>query len=400
MKIKKIFLKLTLLLLLCGVLLNLPAQANKIDIHFWYSIPPEYSPLMSRLIEEFNQKKAYYNVIPRNFESQEELFNALMKGDEVPNVALINAGWQSTLVNTGRIEMLEDIMDKVGSTLKVIFKMDTFKSILKTAYYKDKIWSMPFYAVNYAILYNPDILKTYKLKAPPKTWAELLEVGKKIKKNGGYVITIPANSDVRELGRIFASFLMQYGGDLSDSGAEEYAKVMSFYSDLVNKHNICAIEDINTDKVLMFIGDAQDYLDYKRKGVNLKAAPMLKHNKRASYIDAYNLVIFKSDKLDPMKAWNFIYWISEFQRSLIWSLETPYLPAHKQVTLSPGYFQFLQDNPDMRVFLSELKVGNTETDLYNYEVSIKKIGESFKMVIRGSKNPSEGSHSAKSATEK
>lgn len=388
---KNVFLKITavfiLIILIAGTQYVKPlcAAPAKTKIEFWFSLPHQYLPVMEELIKKFNEEKIYYNVVIRNFEDPSVLLEKLKTGQALPDVAIINAGWQKELIEKGKIENVEDVMDKVGSTLKVVFKMDTFPALLAASIYNDKIWSVPFYAVNQAVLYNPQFLRANKLKVPPKTWDDLLKLGKKISKDGVYSFTIPSDLEDREIARVFASFLSQLGGDLSTSSVGEYEKAMSFFNDLINKYKICSFEEINPDRVVMFVGDPEEYLALKNKGVILKAAPFFATKTRASFFDLYSLVVLKKEKRDPMKIWNFVYWLSEFQQSLAWSLATPYLPAHKQVTLSPEYFQYLQDNPEIAVFLKELAVGKTETDFDNYEDMIKKIGKDFRMLISGSK---------------
>lgn len=376
--------KLCIFLLLI-VLLFSPAYAAKTKINFWFCVPQIYLPVIEELIQKYNEEKPYYQIVPRNFETPELLLEKLSMGNVHPEVAIIDAAWQKELVLKNKIENVEDVMNKIGTSLKVVFKMDTFPALWNASVYEDKIWTVPLYVSNRAILYNPQILKNNKMKAPPKTWEDFIKTGAKISKNGVYALTIPSDVNDKEAGFIFDSFLMQTGGNLSNLNGSNYEKAIRFCSDIINKHKICSTDSIDPNSTAMFIGKIEDYFNYKNSGMNLKAAPMLKGSSAGSYFNLYNMAVFTNIKVDPMKVWNFVYWFSEFPQATIWALKTPYLPANKQVTLSPEYFQYLQDNPEVYVFIKELSVGKTETGLNNYETVMSAIGKDFKMVMSGNK---------------
>lgn len=391
--------KLCIFLLLMTFLFS-PANAAKVKINFWFSVPQAYLPVMQELINKYDEEQPYYQVVPRNFETPELLLEKLSHGTVHPEVAIIDAAWQKELISKNKIENVEDVMNRIGTSLRVVFKMDTFPALWNASIYQDKIWTVPLYVSNRAILYNPQILKSIKLKVPPKTWEDFIKVGAKISKSGVSALTIPLDIDDKEAGFIFGSFLMQAGGSLSNLSDSDYEKAMRFCSDIINKYKICSTDQVDPNSTAMFIGRIEDYFNYKNRGVILKAAPMFKGKSSGSYFNLYNMAVFTNIKVDPMKVWKFVYWFCEFPQSSTWVLKTPYLPANKQVTLSPNYFQYLQDNPEVAVFIKELASGKTEMGLNNYESVMSAIGKYFKMVISDNKTIEEALQETKATVEK
>lgn len=362
----------------------------KTTINFWYSIPEEYNVHMKKLVENFNEEHQYYHVIVKNFKGPKELKDAL-DGGNLPDVAIIDACWQNELAMSEKIIPVEDLMNNAGSTLKVVLKMDTFPTLWESCIYNGSLWSLPYYALNQALIYDSVLLREKKIKFPPKSWSDIVKHGKALtsSEDGQWGFFVPLNSSSEEVAHYFQSFLWQAGGEICDSqgklsiNSPTAVKTLNFLRDLVKKHKISPENFYeNPQKVAMRLGTSEDFLKLKKRGCDVKVAPLPKNKESVNFMQLSSLVVFKgSKKVEPSKCWYFIYWLSEFPQASFWSLNTPYLPANRQVTLSPEYFEYLENNPEIRVYLAQLKNSRISHNIPGYDEVLVKIGDKVKIVL-------------------
>jgi ABC-type glycerol-3-phosphate transport system substrate-binding protein len=77
----------------------------------------------------------------------------------------------------------------------------------------------------------------------------------------------------------------------------------------------------------------------------------------------------------------------EFASDLKWTLATPYLPANKQVTLSPGYFEYMNKYPGIKTFLAQLKNSRVSFQDERKDQVMCILGENIKSAIKGQISP-------------
>jgi len=96
---------------------------------------------------------------------------------------------------------------------KIIADTNYFEGIWKTNFIGDDLYGIPWYVDTRVLFYRADILKKAGYPSPPKTWAELYDASKKIKKMYGekdkYAFFIPTNEWVP-----YIVFGLQAGADL------------------------------------------------------------------------------------------------------------------------------------------------------------------------------------------
>jgi multiple sugar transport system substrate-binding protein len=93
------------------------------------------------------------------------------------DVVLYDVIWPANFAENG---VLVDVTDKLGS----IDKSQIFDGAWATVTYQDKYYGMPWILDTKYLYYNTEMLEKAGIKAPPKTWAELIEQAKIIKDKG------------------------------------------------------------------------------------------------------------------------------------------------------------------------------------------------------------------------
>lgn len=360
---------------------------------FWYALPQEHNSLMTHLISEFNKEKPYHTITARNFKSQQELYSALLDGKETPDVALIDASWQEELIKSGKIVSVEDQMLKIASSIRVVAKMDTYKPLWNSCVSGEKLWTMPYFAINHALMYNPEMFKSKAITKPPVTWADLVDMGKKLTDpaSGSWGFYIPMSGTPKEVAYLYQIFLWQAGGEIFNPeelkvmyNSEFGQKALQFWVDVIHTHKIAPsrpLEDLS--RVAMLVGTPKELLNASRKGVNFKVVSWPTKKKMVGDIEVTSVAIFKNSPERVEKMWHFVYWLTEFPQGLKWTLATPYLPANRQVTLSPGYFEYLEKNPGLRTFLALLDKGYAKPGIKNYERVMNDLGEKICEALSG-----------------
>jgi multiple sugar transport system substrate-binding protein len=362
---------------------------------FWYCISPEHEHLMTELLAEYNKEKPHQVMVARNFRAPRELYSALMEGKETPDVALIDSSWMEELVNKGKLEAVEDQMLKIASSIRVVAKMDTFKPLWNSCVMNEKLYIMPYYAVNHAFMYNPAFFKDKGITKPPVCWGDIVEMGKKLTDSGtgtwGYYI--PLSAQPKDLAYLYEIFLWQAGGDVYSPTELKVAydsefgqKALQFWVDVIHKHKIAPSRPLaDLSKVGMLLGTPKDFLESSKKGVNFKVVSWPIKNKQVGDIEITSVAIFKSSPERMEKLWQFTYWLTEFPQASKWALQTPYLPANKQVTLSPMYFEYLQKYPGIRTFIALLEKGCAKPGMkdWDYETIMGDLGEKISEALSG-----------------
>lgn len=386
MKSNRCFILLGFLFALLGLCFEGQArqmEPGKTIIHFWYSLPSKYENLMKELVAEYNGRHPYLEVRTRNFELRRELQEHLKEGSDLPDIALINPLWQEELITRGRLVPVEDLMLRVGTSIKVVAKMDTFGSLWRGCEKDGKLWTLPYFAVNHAFLYNRDLFASREITGPPACWGEVVALGKRITSPeagiwGFYPTISPEN--IVDIYRIFASS----PGKMQKIWTLQGQKVLEIWVDMVNKYKISPFEEPeDPGKVAMFIGTTEDLLKAHKNGVRLHAARLPGIRGEIEDLEITSVAILKHSTVGLDKLWHFAYWLTEFPQELRWSLATCYLPANKQVTLSAGYFNFLSEVPAMRVFLKILESPKSRPSESVSDAVNKNLGDRLRLALKG-----------------
>jgi multiple sugar transport system substrate-binding protein len=110
--------------------------------------------------------------------------------------------------------------------------------------FKGKIYAVPNRRDNFAIFYNKDLFQAAGISKFPETIDELVEVGKKLTKDGVSGISL-VGADHPQTTTQFLSFMLMFGNtmfstDFTKSVMNEpsAAQAAKFYADLVNVHKI------------------------------------------------------------------------------------------------------------------------------------------------------------------
>ena len=81
--------------------------------------------------------------------------------------------------------------------------------------------------------------------------------------------------------------------------------------------------------------------------------------KSATVVGGEYLAIFKQSA-HPEEAWKFIKWMIQPQIQAFWSIKSGYLPIRHAVLKVPEFQNYLDENPNFRVFVEQMEVGQAQ----------------------------------------
>ncbi len=383
---KKLFLTVALMVYLLSTAVY--SQDYAFNITFWYFLPEKQSEILNTVVQSYREKHPNIGITLKRFESGSALHSALVKPTEtLPDIALIDSSWQKELIAADKMVPVEDAM---LPAVKVVAKMDTYKPLWNACTYDGKLWSMPYFAFNRALVYNPKMFQEKKITKPPTNWKELLEIADKLSDpaKGIYGFYVPVNDSDKDLAYFYQIFLLQAGGAAYNPETEglngEFAERALYYLyDLVNTHKVSPDGKSNIDKykTAMFIGTPNDILEAKKQGVELKVVRWPITSKFAGDIDVASFAVMNKPGVNAEQAWGLIYHLVEFPQLSKMVVDIPVFPSNKQVTLSPQYFEYLERHPALRTFMALLDKGNVKPSITNYEFTMSEFGKAMKEAL-------------------
>jgi multiple sugar transport system substrate-binding protein len=148
----------------------------------YFTAPADATGTTSKLISQFNEKnKGEYKVIFREGSSDtgerlNKLRTQLQAGGEELDVILGDVIWTAELAASGWIS---DLSDRFPESRQQEFLPGSVEAII----YNGKPYAMPWYTDTGLLYYRKDLLKESGYDSSPKTWNELKQMTRKVRRD-------------------------------------------------------------------------------------------------------------------------------------------------------------------------------------------------------------------------
>ncbi|WBB53499.1 sugar ABC transporter substrate-binding protein [Verrucosispora sp. WMMD573] len=167
-------------------------------------------------LDKFEQQtgiKVNVEVVPWS-----DLLNRLLAAattGQGPDVVNIGNTWSASLQATGALVEFDDAtLDKVGGKDRFV------PAALAAAGAPDKPpAAVPLYSLAYALYYNKQSFADAGITAPPTTWEEVAEVGRKLTGDGKWGLAVEGANPSENAHHAF-TFAQQYGGEWFDAAGK------------------------------------------------------------------------------------------------------------------------------------------------------------------------------------
>ena len=205
------------------------ALSGDVRISGWSSTPTEDALLQDSITAFMAANpnvKVKWEPIAKDYETV--LKTNLAAGTEA-DVFYGDIGWIDSLMKTGKLLALDDLMAKTGTK-----KSDFVTTLIDAFSYQGKVYGIPKDFNTLGLVYNKDLFKAAGVAEPTNdwTWTDLSAAAKKLTTGGVVGLSLPADA------ARFMPFLWQAGGDLANINNAAGQAATDFYTGFEAKDSV------------------------------------------------------------------------------------------------------------------------------------------------------------------
>lgn len=307
-----------------------------------------------------------------------------------PDVSQMGTTWMPEFAAMDALLPLDDRLAADPDVHKDAF----FPGAWKTVEYGGRVLGLPWYVETRCLYWRKDVLASVGYDRAPRTWEELVDVGRKLlARPHGFPISLPWN-DAQTL----LVFAWQGGGRvLDDRGVAAvtepgFRRGLAFYAELF-KEGISPLGkagDLDPDQAFT---DEQGTLPFVISGpwsmhrmrelapereANWEIAPLPSGEQSASFLGGCDLVIFRGAK-NPDLAWEFVRFCSLKSTQVEWFKLSSALPSRPDAWTDSE----LAGNVRLRAFGEQLKTAQPTPMVPEWEQIADAIGREMEKAVRG-----------------
>ncbi|MHB1413683.1 MAG: ABC transporter substrate-binding protein [Chloroflexota bacterium] len=350
-----------------------PAAAQKVKLQWIEWITPEISEeKMQGVLNAFYQSEEGKSIeverLAMPYAQIHDKVVALNLANTVPDILNMNAPWVVEFAEQGVLEPLNPYLEKEGKDWVANLVQGPMQQ------WKGNTYLVPLTSIPFLLYYNEKKLADAGFSAPPKTWAEVEQMGPKLTdpaKNtycyaSGMAATSPYNGASIE---IFPLIYQSNDTVMKDSkcnlGSPAAAKALKFWIKLVNDLKIYApgvLTNIEKDKLEAF-GAEQTALMWsnvahvtvvEQRNPNLKfgLAPLPEGDTFGTVLTGWNTSMAKNGK-NKEATWQFIRWLTGPEGNAKMTIAAKHLPGNTKADVS----EMFKADPRLKVPVDILAKG-------------------------------------------
>lgn len=375
-------------------------KGDEVTLTFWHSLVSSSVPALEELLQKFEDEnpgikiKAQY--IPSGNSMLYKLVTAVQSGT-TPDISWIYAGSYKDLAEADAIYPMDHFINGENGISEEELN-DFYEALYPLSTWKDVRYSLPMEATNFGLVYNKKMFEEAGLTHPPRDWNEFYEYSKKLsvdKNNDGKLeragVLLPVYPAAGALGGFmvwqWVPFLWQAGGYVvneeqtqslfnSDAGIQALELWQKIYTELnlgsfTADHSVAFASGL---AAMMFDGpwNLPQY-EETLKNIDWAVAPLPEGIvQKATNAGGEFLVIFKDTEY-PEEAWQFVKWIIKPETQAFWSMKSGYLPVRKSVLDVPEYQEFLDEHPNLKVYVEQMEFAKARRPLDYHGIQIDKF---------------------------
>jgi multiple sugar transport system substrate-binding protein len=316
-----------------------------------FSMGADTTGTMQPLIDKFNKQskdfKVQYREMPTDtgayFDKLRTQFQAgggdidVIGADVIWPVQFAASGW------------LLDVTDRFSKSAQSEFLSGPIQSLE----YDGKIYGVPWYTDAGLLYYRVDLLEKSGYSEPPKTWAELEEMGLKTAQDQGIDNAFVFQGDQYEGGVCDGlEYIWTHGGNVLDPAdpskvvvdSPEAIEGLTTEQNLVKNgvapEAVATYTETETDPAFLgnravfarnwpymySLAGTEDYPDVKPEQIEVAPLPVAPGNGLASALGGWNMLINATTDM-PDEAWEFVQWITAEEQQKWRALKASLLPT-------------------------------------------------------------------------
>lgn len=359
--------------------------SKKIEISFYHAMGQQKQAVMESIATKYSaaMKKQYGVDVVVNFSNQgnydtlrKTIAASIAAGDQ-PTVAQTYPDHVSLYLEGEAVRSLDDFLTHPeygleGSEEDSYGYVDTYWAEGRI-YDKDgTLYSIPFNKSTEVLFYNIELFEKYDWEAP-KTWDDVIEICEAWKMTPEYEKITSKGTKTAGMGidseaNFFITLIQQWGGEYTgfdSNGKGQYlfnndrAKAaLNWLVDQFNEGNLATATHFGTDycsdaftaqQIPMTIGSSAG-VTYNVDDTGAFTTGVAPYPQMAGAAEdekyviqqGTNVTLFKcEDPQEELFGWLFIKFLTNYESSLEWTLETSYYPIRKDVIASKEYQDYV-----------------------------------------------------------
>lgn len=171
--------------LLLGVAMTLPAaSAHAEEVQLRFAAGPDDTGTVRRLVDDFNDGHRGKIVVtwvemPRESDAHHRRLVEALGSDGAPHVFASDVVWTAEFAQSGTVN------DATEAFYEDFRARDFLEPARNSATYRLRVWGVPWYSDVSLLFYRRDLLSKSGFDAPPRTWAQLEKIVKKVRADSG-----------------------------------------------------------------------------------------------------------------------------------------------------------------------------------------------------------------------
>lgn len=373
-----------------------------------------------------------------------KVIDGMIDGFEKENPEIkVNAVYAGNYDDT-RVRALSAIQSGQPAQLSVLFSIDAydlmeqdlivpFDDVVKTdeekqwlaSFYpalmangqiEGKTWGIPFQRSTIVMYYNKDMFREAGLdpEKPPRTWAEMIDAGKKLTKDGRYGLMVPGTGYAYWMLQCFA---IQNGKELmSDNGTKvnfadpDVIEALSFWRSLTTEHKISPEGLVEWGTLRQAFVQGQTAMMWHTTG-NLTAvkdeakfdfgvAELPAGKQPGSPTGGGNFYLFKKASEEERAAsLKLIRYMTAPERAAEWSITTGYVGVSQAAYDTPKLQAYGKEFPQALVARDQLNVAIAEFSTWETARVREALNNAVQAALTGTQTPEEALKAAQATAD-
>ncbi|MCL4551275.1 MAG: sugar ABC transporter substrate-binding protein [Bacteroidetes bacterium] len=373
-------------------------EDKTITLNFWaMGVEGE---TVSKLVPEFEKQNPNIKikVLQIAWVAAHEKLIIAFASETLPDVFQLGNTWIPEFQSLNAIEPLNPFIDKSS----IIHAGNYFPGIWETNLIDTTVYGIPWYVDTRVLFYRKDILEKVGYRNPPRTWAELYDVSKKIKqKFNRFSFFIPTNEWLPFIlfGIQNGSTLLKDNNSYGDFSGKKFSDAIKFLAKFYHE----GLAPIDMQQVMnvyqafgegffsLYITGPWNVTEFqKRLPADVQnewmTAPLPSpNNDYPGYSLAGGSSLVLNNKSEhKAAAWKFIEFLSESKTQLQFYKLVSSLPAVKEVWNDSAFVY----NPYMKAFYEQLQKTKPTPKIPEWEqIVFSKVQQNFAEKIARTKEP-------------
>ena len=398
-------------------------QTTEITFYYPIAVGGPITKIVDGYAEQFSKEHPSIKVKPIYTGTyQESVVKALTahKSNEPPTTAILLSTDMFTLIDEDAIVPWDDLGK--GADDQAWMK-SFFPAFMKNSQTGGKTWGIPFQRSTIVLYWNKEAFKEAGLdpNKPPATWAEQVEIAKKLTKRDAsgnvtqWGLQVPSSGFPYWLFQGFTTqndvLLMNEAGTQTYYDKPAVVEALQYWVDLSQKHKVMApgvIEwgttpkDFFERKTAMMWTTTGNLTNVRNNAKFDFGVAMLPAGKRrGSPTGGGNFYVFKkAPAAQQQAAVKFARWMTTSERAAQWGIDTGYVAVRPDAWQTPAMKKYVDGFPAAAVARDQLQHAVAELSTHENQRVTKALNDGLQAALTGAKPPAQAMKDAQAESER